>query len=182
MISDIEIREIIKTKINLKIKNMNLESTLIEFLSILKYGNTTLIRNEFLDSNNRPHVEAITFDDLLQDAAVTNNMNFFPSENKDYCCEVAMFVSFHKPIFDLKFKRDQLVSLDDVLKKLVQQVIGTCYPTNKKIILITDKIDTEVFEPWLGNLKAMKRMGIEIEIVYLKSDGDYKIINSLLGV
>ena len=109
-------------------------------------------------------------------------MNFFPSENKGACYEVAMFVSFHKPVFGLKFKKDQMVTLDEVLKKIVQQVLGTCYPTNQKIILITDKIDTEVFEPWLGNLKAMKRMGMEIEIVYLKSDGDYKMLNSLCGV
>lgn len=32
-------------------------------------------------------------------------MNFFPSENKGECFEVAMFVSFHKPIFGLKFKK-----------------------------------------------------------------------------
>jgi hypothetical protein len=31
-----------------------------------------------------------------------------------------------------------MISLDDVLKKLVQQVLGTCYPKNQKIILLTD--------------------------------------------
>jgi hypothetical protein len=161
---------------------MKLENILSEFISILKHVSKQELRNNLFDRKNTPQLEAITFDELLQDINVSHRMNFFPSENKGACYEVAMFVSFHKPVFGLKFKKDQMVTLDEVLKKIVQQVLGTCYPTNQKIILITDKIDTEVFEPWLGNLKAMKRMGTEIEIVYLKSDGDYKMINSLLGV
>lgn len=161
---------------------MKLENILSEFLSILEKGNTTLFRNDFLDRNNRPQVEAVTFDELFENNHLGRTINFFPSDNTNGCFEVAMFVSFHKPVFGLKFKKDQMVSLDDVLKKLVQQVLGTCYPINQKIFLLTDKVDTEVFEPWLGNLKAMKRMGMEIEIVYLKSDGSYKMLNSLLGV
>lgn len=161
---------------------MNLESILLEFLSILKNGRIKEFKNEFLDRNNRPQVEATTFDELLLDARVRHDMNFFPSKNIGACHEVAMFVSFHKPVFGLKFKKEQMVSLDDVLKKLVQQVLGTCYPINQKILLLTDKVDTDVFELWIGNLKAIKRMGMEIEIVYLKSDGDYKMLNSLLGV
>jgi hypothetical protein len=161
---------------------MKTELILAEFLSILKNVIKQEFRNEFLDRNNKPQIEAFTFDELLQNAHVRHNMNFFPSENKGACHEVALFVSFHKSVFGLKFKKDQMVSLDEVIKKLVQQVLGTCYPINQKIILLTDKIDTEVFDPWLGNLRAMKRMGMELDIVYLRSDGDYKMINSMLGI
>jgi len=162
---------------------MNLENVLTEFLSILKNGRYRELRNgDLFDRNNKPQIEAVTFDELLQDAHVRHNMNFFPSKNKGACHEVAMFVSFHKPIFGLKFKKDQMISLDDVLKKLVQQVLGTCYPTNQKILLLTDKVDTEVFEPWLGNLRAIKRMGMELEIVYLRSNGSTENINRLVGL
>ena len=140
------------------------------------------LRNEFIDKNNRPQMESITFDELFDNFSRGIDMNFFPSENKGACCEVAMFVSFHKPIFGLKFKKDHMISLDDVLKKLVQQVLGTCYPKNQKIILLTDKVDTEVFEPWLGNLRAIKRMGMEIEIIYLRSDGSTEVVNKLVGL
>jgi hypothetical protein len=75
-----------------------------------------------------------------------------------------------------------MISLDDVLKKLVQQVVGTCYPKNKKIILLTDKVDTEIFEPWLGNLKAIARMGMEIQIFYLNSNGIPKSANEIVGL
>jgi hypothetical protein len=161
---------------------MKTELILAEFLSILKNAMKQEFRNEFLDRNNKPQIEAVTFDELLQNAHVKHNMNFFPSENKGACHEVAMFVSFNKSVFGLKFKKDQMVSLDEVIKKLVQQVLGTCYPTNKKILLLTDKVDTEVFEPWLGNFKAIKRMGIEIEVVYLRSNGSFENINSLVGL
>jgi hypothetical protein len=161
---------------------MNLENILSEFLSIIKSDRKREFRNEFLDRNNKPQIEAITFDELLENAHVRNNMNFYPSETKGPCCEIAMFVSFHKSVFDIKLKKDQMVSLDEVLKKLVQQVLGTCYPKNQKILLLTDKVDTEVFEPWLGNLKAIKRMGMEIVVVYLRSDGTTENINSLVGI
>jgi hypothetical protein len=159
---------------------MNLENVLSEFLSILRNEKELDLRNDIFDRNNRPQLEAVTFDELFQNAQVRHNMNFFPSDLPGGCYEVAMFVSFHKSVFGLKFKKDQMIPLDDVLKKLVQQVLGTCYPKNQKILLLTDKVDTEVFEPWLGNLRAMKRMGMELEIVYLRSNGSTENINRLV--
>jgi hypothetical protein len=161
---------------------MNLQSVISEFLSILRNEKELDLRNDIFDRNNRPQLEAVTFDELFQNAKVRHNMNFFPSDNPSGCFEVAMFVSFHKPIFGLKFKKDQMIPLDDVMKKLVQQVLGTCYPTNQKILLLTDKVDTEIFEPWIGNLRAMKRMGMELEIVYLRSNGSTENINRLVGL
>lgn len=152
------------------------------FINMLKRWSNSDFRSEMIDRNNRPQMESITFDELFDNFGSGIDMNFFPSENKGVCCEVAMFVSFHKPTFGLKFKKDQMISLDDVLKKLVQQVLGTCYPTNQKILLLTDKVDTEVFEPWLGNLRAIKRMGMELEIVYLRSNGSTENINRLVGL
>jgi hypothetical protein len=161
---------------------MNLEKILKEFLSILRNEKELDLRNDILDRKIRPQVEAVTFDDLLQDANIKHNMNFFPSDKPSRCYDVAMFVSFHKSVFGLKFKKDQMIPLDDVLKKLVQQVLGNCYPTNQKILLLTDKVDTEVFEPWLGNLRAIKRMGMELEIVYLRSNGSTENVNRLVGL
>jgi hypothetical protein len=159
-----------------------MENIVNDFINMLKRGSNSDFRNEFLDRNNRPQMESITFDEFFDNFGRGIDMNFFPSENKGACCEVAMFVSFHKPIFGLKFKKDQMIALDDVLKKLVQQVLGTCYPKNQKIILLTDKVDTEVFEPWVGNLRAIKRMGMEIEIIYLRSDGSTEVVNKLVGL
>jgi hypothetical protein len=161
---------------------MELENILSEFLSILNNERNQEFRNDLLDRNNKTQIESVSFDELLNNARIRQNMNFFPSDYLGGCYNVAMFVSFHKPIFGLKFKKDQMVPLDDVLKKLVQQVLGSCYPTNQKILLLTDNIETDVFEPWLGNLRAIKRMGMEIQIVYLRSDGSRQNINSLVGL
>lgn len=161
---------------------MELENILSEFLSILNNERNQELRNDLIDRNNKQQIESVTFDELLNNARLRHNMNFFPSDYLGGCYNVAMFVSFHKPIFGLKFKKDQMVPLDDVLKKLVQQVLGTCYPTNQKILLLTDNIETDMFEPWLGNLRAIKQMGMEIQIVYLRSDGSRQNINSLVGL
>lgn len=162
--------------------NQILEKIVKDFIDKLYRASKSELRNEFIDRNNRSQMETITFDELFDNFGRGIDMNFFPSENKGACREVAMFVSFHKPAFGAKFKKDQMIPLDDVLKKLVQQVLGTCYPTNQKILLLTDKVDTEVLEPWLGNLKAIKRMGMELEIVYLRSDGSHRNVNSLFGL
>jgi hypothetical protein len=153
-----------------------------DFINMLKRWSNSDFRSEMIDRNNRPQMESITFDELFDNFGSGIDMNFFPSENKGACREIAMFVSFHKPAFGVKFKKDQMIPLDDVLRKLVQQVLGTCYPQNKKIILLTDKVDTEIFEPWLGNLKAIERMGMEIQIFYLNSDGIPKSANEIVGL
>jgi hypothetical protein len=75
-----------------------------------------------------------------------------------------------------------MISLDDVIKKLVQQVLGACYPKNQNIILLTDKVDTDIFEPWLGNLKSLKKMNIEIDIVYWRNNGSFEFVNKLVGL
>jgi hypothetical protein len=162
--------------------NVILEKILKDFIDKLYRASKSELRNEFIDRNNRAQMETITFDELFDNFGRGIDMNFFPSEKKGPCREVAMFVSFHKPAFGVKIKKDQMIPLDDILKKLVQQVLGTCYPTNQKILLLTDKVDTEVFEPWLGNLRAIKLMGMELEIVYLRSDGTYRNVNSLFGL
>jgi hypothetical protein len=159
-----------------------MENIVNDFINMLIRGSNSDFRSELIDRNNRPQMESITFDELFDNFGGGIDMNFFPSENKGGCYEVAMFVSFHKPAFGLKFKKDKMISLDDVLKKLVQQVVGTCYPTNKKIILLTDKVDTEIFEPWIGNLQAIKRMGMTIEIYYLKSNGMVEPANKFVGL
>jgi hypothetical protein len=160
-----------------------MENIVNDFINMLKVASKSELRNDLFDRNERSRMEAITFDQLFENFGEGIDMNFFPSENKTpYCCEVAMFVSFNKPIFGLKFKKDMMIALDDVLKKLVQQVLGSCYPKNRKIILFTDKLDTEVIEPWLGNLRAIKRMGMEIEIFYLNSNGIPKSANEIVGL
>ena len=162
--------------------NVILEKILNDFIDKLYRASKSELRNEFIDRNNRTQMETITFDELFDNFGGGVDMNFFPSDNPSGCFEVAMFVSFHKPAFGVKFKKDQMIPLDDVMKKLVQQVLGSCYPTNQKILLLTDKLDTEVLEPWLGNLKAIKRMGMELEIVYLRNDGTHRNVNSLFGL
>ena len=72
---------------------MELENILSEFLSILKNERNIESRTELLDRNNKQQIESVTFDELLNNARLRHNMNFFPSDYPGGCYEVAMFVS-----------------------------------------------------------------------------------------
>jgi hypothetical protein len=157
-----------------------MENIIFDFINMLRRGAISEFDDNYLSGNKSK--KTFSFDELFENNGSNSSMNFFPSDKKGNCHEIAMFVSFHKPIFKVNLRRNQMVSLDEVLKKLVQQVLGTCYPKNKKIILLTDKIDTDVFEPWIGNLKAIKKMGMELEVVYLRRDGSTDNINQLIGL
>ncbi len=110
------------------------------------------------------------------------NINFYPSSVKGGCYEVAMFVSISKPPNGLNLKEGNCIPLDLVLKKMVQQVLGSCEGINQEILLITDEIDTKAAREWEGNLKAIKRRCASFDIFYLLPDGDYKNVNDLFGV
>jgi hypothetical protein len=150
------------------------------FINMLQINNSDRFRDELRSENKKPKKILTSFDELFIKNGSNMDMNFFPSENKGSCCEIAMFVSLNTPVFGLKLKKDQMIPIDEVIKTLVQQVLGTCYPINKKIILLTDKVDTDIFDPWIGNLRTIKKMGNEIEIFYLHKDGTTKIVNDLI--
>lgn len=111
-----------------------------------------------------------------------SNINFFPSPIKGGCYETAVFVSLSKAPNGKELKEDSLISLDVVLKKMVQQVLGTCDGINQEIILITDEINTTISKEWEGNLKAIKRRCSSLDIFYLFPDGEYKNVNDFFGV
>lgn len=112
----------------------------------------------------------------------TGTINFFPSPIKGGCYETAVFVSLSKSPDNKELKDDSLVSLDVVLKKMVQQVLGTCDGINQEIILITDEINTVLSKEWEGNLKAIKRRCKSLDIYYIFPDGEYKNVNDFFGV
>jgi|SRR5690606_7015997 len=110
------------------------------------------------------------------------NINFFPSTIKGGCYEMAIFVSFSKSPKGIKLKKNNCISLDVVLKKMVQQVLGGCDGINQEIVLITDEINTNVSREWEGNLKAIKKRCKSLDIYYIFPDGDSKKVNDMFGV
>lgn len=110
---------------------------------------------------------------------VNEKMNFFPSSNKGRCHYLAVFVSMREETLSFKSDPNNFVSLDVVLKKMVQQVLGSCFNVNKEVVLITDTIDTKVIEEWKPNFRAMKKVCDNIRFYYVDTEGNPKDISFL---
>lgn len=122
-----------------------MENIIFDFISMLRRGVISEFDGNYLSGNKS---KTFSFDELFESTGRNSSMNFFPSDKKGGCYEIAMFVSFHKPIFKVNLKRNQMVSLDEVLKKLVQQVFGKCYLRNDLL-----KTNSERMQDLLNRIK-----------------------------
>jgi hypothetical protein len=106
-------------------------------------------------------------DNSPRSAELRHTINFVPSDNVSKCCKEAIFVSISHSPSALKLRKDQLISLDQMLPIIVQQVQGTCFGINKKITLLTDKIDVDQFKIWKDNLHVMIVSGVDLRVIYI---------------
>jgi len=111
-----------------------------------------------------------------------SSINFFPSPIKGSCYESAVFVSFSKSPKGIKLNKSSIVSLDVVFKKMVQQVLGTCFGINQDITLITDQINTDISREWEGNLRTIQSKCKSLNIYYVLPNGTNKNVNDLFGL
>lgn len=93
--------------------------------------------------------------------------NLIPSDEKSNCCELAIFISVTKSPKHMKLRQDQLIPLDKLLPKVVQQVQGSCAGINKEVYILCDEINTNSFEPWLNNLRTIRRQSKVFGIYYI---------------
>lgn len=118
--------------------------------------------------------EIKTLSELFGIFGGNESFNLIPSEGKSRCCEIAIFISLTKSIPGLKLKQDQFIPLEIILPKVIQQVQGTCSGINKIVNILCDEINTNSFEPWIDNLRTIKKQSKEFSIYYI---GGRKIEN-----
>ena len=130
-----------------------------------------------LDRKRR--VEKFKFSSFTTKGNINEKMNFFPSIIKGRCHNLAVFVSMREETLSFKSDPNNFVSLDVVLKKMVHQVLGSCFNVNKEVVLITDTIDTKVIEEWKPNLRAMTKVCDKIRFYYVDREGTLKDVSFL---
>jgi hypothetical protein len=122
-----------------------------------------------------------TFEDVIFSFGNSStHLNLYPCDNVGMCANEAVFISISSELSRRNFKalrRDQFISLDRVVQKLVQQVLGSCAGINKHVLLITDHLDSEVLGPWMPVVNQMLQSGVKIEIVYLNSKGQTNLVD-----
>jgi hypothetical protein len=138
--------------------------------------------SEMIVSDYQEKSKSKTFSELFKNYDGHGAINLFPSDNKGFCHRTAIFFSFSKLPKNSSLKRNQLIPLAKMLPIIIQQVLGKCLGKNKEIILITDTIDTKVFEPWLSNLKRINETCDSFEIIYVRPDGSNCSIKEVLGI
>ncbi len=117
------------------------------------------------DRNTRIE-EARTISELFDNILGGTTFNLIPSDEKANCCELAIFISISKSPKQLKLRQDQFIPLDKLLPKVVQQVQGSCAGKNKEVYILCDEISTISFEPWLDNLRAIRKQSKDFGIYY----------------
>jgi len=122
--------------------------------------------------------------EIFEEFARGGRINFYPSDSKGRCHEEAIFMSLSKkPKHAQKLRRKEFVPLDQMLEHVVQHMQGACQKTTKTAVIVTDVINTDVFAPWVNNLKNIQDVdGKSIYILYVKPDGNYEIINHLVDL
>lgn len=138
--------------------------------------------SEMIDSDYQEKSKSKTFSELFKNYDGHGAINLYPSETKGHCHRTAIFFSFSKLPKNSSLKRNQLIPLTKLLPIIIQQVLGSCLGKNKEIILVTDTIDTKVFEPWLSNLKRINEMCDSFVIIYVRPDGSNCSIKEVLGI
>ena len=93
---------------------------------------------------------------------VSNSFNFFPSDEKGRCAELAYFVSISDKKVSLK--ANQKIKLDVMMQNFIRHCQGSCMKTVKHVIIITDKYDNEVINFWKSNIENIKNNGVKIEL------------------
>ena len=91
-----------------------------------------------------------------------NSFNFFPSDEKGRCTELAYFVSISDKKVSLK--ANQKIKFDVMMQNFIRLCQGSCMKTVKHVIIITDKYDNEVINFWKSNIENIKDNGVKIEL------------------
>ena len=92
----------------------------------------------------------------------SNSFNFFPSDEKGRCTELAYFVSISDKKVSLK--ANQKIKFDVMMQNFIRHCQGSCMKTVKHVIIITDKYDNEVINFWKSNIENIKNNGVKIEL------------------
>lgn len=159
-----------------------------EFLDLLfndmqKHPLNDILKGNNLESPNHfLKQKEFNFYDLILEMNLNESINFYPGIQTNSCYETAFFVSFRKEPLNFKMPKSNFVSLDIILKVMVQKVLGDCYDINKNIILLTDNINVQKQEEWLGNLKTIKKLCKSFNVYYVFPDGKHENANRFFGI
>ena len=98
-----------------------------------------------------------------------HSVNFYPSDQKGACCDLAIFLSISGTRFSKIIKRKkELYSFKGIMDAFSKHMQGDCVGITRQCVIITDSWEPDVWENYKSRIKQIKKSA-EVEI-YLISD------------
>ena len=122
--------------------------------------------------------------EFLNDVAIREDINFYPGEPGYGCKKTAVFMSLTKnPPRGKWLKTKDKVNLEKMIPKVIQHMQGGCIDKTQKMLLITDNMNTDLINPWRGNLKNIQsRDGKEVVILFVDPEGELHDMGMACGL
>jgi hypothetical protein len=122
-----------------------------------------------LDINNLEHQNQKFQDDfkglfsiVMQMSMYLANFNFYPSDFKGPCRQVAFFTSLNGQRWNLT--DSERISFDQMFKYMIRHCQGSCVGTTSYAVLLVDNWDDDIAKFWEPNIQQLKNKGVTIEV------------------
>ena len=80
-------------------------------------------------------------------------------------------------------KTKDKVNLEKMIPKVIQHMQGSCIDKTQKMLLITDNMNTDLINPWRGNLKNIQSIdGKEVVILFVDPKGELHDMGMACGL
>jgi hypothetical protein len=122
--------------------------------------------------------------EFLNEVVFRERINFYPGDQGGDCAKTAVFMSITKtPPRAEWLKPKDKVNLQKMIPKVIQHMQGGCIDKTQKMLLITDNMNTDLINPWRGNLKNIQsRDGKEVVILFVDPKGELHDMGMACGL
>ncbi len=139
-----------------------------------------VLYNRLYNSDYDNNESTIYLTDLISEFT-SNDVNFYPGKPDGVCCETGYFMSLgSSSSTKIRLDISQLISLDEMLKIMFKHIFIDCLVTTSNVILICDEINTSVFNKYAAQFRALKKLNIQVQIVYFKQSGPQDITKLIM--
>lgn len=91
-----------------------------------------------------------------------HEFNFYPSQFKGNCCEVAFFTSLIGNRWNIN--QDDKITFEKMYHFLINHCQGTCSTKTQYAVIVTDNWDDDIANFWQPNIELIKSKGVIVEV------------------
>ena len=161
---------------------MTLHQLAKSIVTSLWHNSIEEFRTDGIVKNYEKPTESLS--EFLSEVVFRERINFYPGDPGGHCAKTAVFMSITKtpPRAEWLRTKDK-VNLQKMMPKVIQHIQGGCIDETKKMLLITDNMNTDLINPWRGNLKNIQsRDGKELVILFVDPEGELHDMGMACGL